>query len=123
MDFVVSEKHTSPFSALKMEAVCSSERVVSTYKSTWCTTQKTNIDIFTAMRTSYLMIWLRGFETAIQKMEYCSYCKQLNLQFTANISQLSFQIRSQMKDVHSIRLKTVKIMFCNIRRPSITDAE
>jgi hypothetical protein len=30
--------------ALKMEAVCSSETLVSTYKSTCCYTQKTNID-------------------------------------------------------------------------------
>jgi hypothetical protein len=47
----VSEVLTASIIALNMEAVYSSETVVSTDKSTHVTTQKTNIDIFTAVRT------------------------------------------------------------------------
>jgi hypothetical protein len=39
-------------SVVKMEAVYSSETLISTYKSTRRYYQKTNIDIFTAVRTS-----------------------------------------------------------------------
>jgi hypothetical protein len=46
----------SPFSGLMMKAVCFSEMLVFTYKSTrGVKTQKTNIDIFTSLRTSNLM--------------------------------------------------------------------
>jgi hypothetical protein len=62
-----------------MEAVCSSETMVSTYKSTWATTLNTNIDIFTALRTSDLTtrklkflhsfeIYISGQQTGRQKL-------------------------------------------------------
>jgi hypothetical protein len=44
--------HTAETSALKMEVVCSSEMLVSTYKSTWCYNPETYNYIFTAVRTS-----------------------------------------------------------------------
>jgi hypothetical protein len=53
VDTNVSEEHTV-FIFRAEDAVCSSETLVSVHKSTWRTTQKTNIDIFTAVRTSDL---------------------------------------------------------------------
>jgi hypothetical protein len=44
-----------PSSALKMEAVCSSETLVSTYESARLTAEKTNVDNFNAMKTSTLI--------------------------------------------------------------------
>jgi hypothetical protein len=56
---------------LKMAAVCSSETFVSIYKSYGLTTRKTNIDIFTALRTSQLL----SFISCVQKI--CIYFSSL----------------------------------------------
>jgi hypothetical protein len=50
--------------ALKMQAVCSSETLVSTYKSHGSTTQKIKIDIFVAVRTSTVTKYAAAAETA-----------------------------------------------------------
>jgi hypothetical protein len=47
---------TPPSSALKVEAICSSEILVSAYISHGTTIQKTSIDIIIAVRTSSLML-------------------------------------------------------------------
>jgi hypothetical protein len=48
LKYAYAQKYIVHYSILKMEAIFSYETLVFAYKSTPCSTQKTNTDIFTA---------------------------------------------------------------------------
>lgn len=90
--------HLRGWSPLKMEAVCSSGTLVSTYKSYTVTTQNTHTQVFTAVRTPTLrsLIYFRKIIIVII-ITCCPWtsCGRVNIRQGQFLSQWRQEIRSR----------------------------